>query len=204
MSLNASRFSASIRSYIVANVGSEGSQMQNFCDSVANGSINHILGKAFTTTDTGMITGAGAGMGTGITGLVKADVSDLIYNEAESLFGQAGPKLREFCDGLAEALIDELGQATLTSSHTPVFTGSGQVDVGSIAVDPTTWGAMIYAEGLGKQMLGSQWQNFANAIGKGFADSVLNAGTGTVTISGSPVTPPPPTPGAGVGSGSIS
>jgi hypothetical protein len=96
-----------------------------------------------------------------------------------------------------------MANAQLDSTHAPVHTGSGNVDIGSIGVVPSEWGINVGSYGTWPGgFLGSQWQNFADAIGIGCAGEVLASGTGSVTIT--PLSSsPPPIPGGGVGSGTI-
>lgn len=198
MSLVGLTWSATLQATL-AGVGMLGDKLPDFCNAVGNGSVNHVVGKQFTTTDVGSTPGSGNGSGTGINGLVQSNISNSIYAKCVSTFGQFGSKLQDFCDAVASACISEMAKATLSSTHSPVFLGSGVVDIGSIAVVGADWGLAI--ESAAPSFLGSQWPNMAKAMGEGQADEILASGTGTVTISGSGGTP---VPGVGTGTGNIS
>jgi hypothetical protein len=204
MSLIGSRWSNTLFG-LLSGTGFQGQRLIEFTDAVGFGSVSHIVGKSFTTTDIGSITGLGIGTGTGIVGLISSFISDNIFNLCQSAFGQSGSRLRDITDALAQALITELNLATLTSQHTPVFLGSGTIDIGSIGVIGGPWGTSIESEGSGHGFQGIHWGNFASAIGEGQAQGVLNSGTGNLTIVGSfaGATPPGPLPGAGIGTGVI-
>lgn len=181
-------------------IGFIGSELNSFTSFVGNGSALHVIGKTFTTMDTGAIPGAGTGAGVGVTGISASNISDNIYSLAVQSFGQAGPKLRDFTDAMGRACVSALALATLISVDTPVFAGVGTIDVGSISVNGAAWGSSIQTQGASFQ--GSQWPNFTTAIGTGMAMEVIAAGTGTLTITGSPFSTP--TGGSGTGTGTIS
>ncbi len=186
--------------------GFTGSRLMDFTDAVGIGSVNHVVGKTFTTTDTGLVPGIGTGTGVGVTGLSSAAISSAVFSLAVGFFGQAGARLQDICDSIGDICVAQMALATLTSNHTPVFSGSGVVDVGSISVVPSGWAGSVNSEGAGNGFIGSQWPNFATAIGQGQASQVIATGTGNVTISGTFTgsTPPGPVPGSGSGAGVIS
>lgn len=186
----------------MAGRGYTGPDMPNFADAIGNGTVSSIVGKAFSTTDTGTVPGAGVGTGTGITGLVEATLSAALFSGFVAAFGQAGPDLPDIADDLATALVQELALASLASTHTPVFAGTGTLVVGSIAVVAAAMGAAIEAEGVGAGFLGMNWGDAAGVIGDEYAGAMIAQGTGTVTITGSPSGTP--APGAGTGTGTIS
>lgn len=186
---------------LLSGIGFVGSRLSDFTDAIGNGAQSHVVGKAFTTTDTGTTPGVGVGTGTGITGMNSAAMATGIFSQAVSFFGQAGSKLQDLCDQVAAANITEMGKALLSSNHTPVFSGAGVVDVGSVGVIGPDWGSQI--ESAAPSFEGSQWGNFAQALGVGQANEILASGTGSVTITGSP-TSPTTSPGAGTGAGTIS
>lgn len=197
--ISGSNWSTILQGFL-AGKGFNGSRMSDVTDAVGNGGQTHVVGKSFTTVDSGSTPGVGVGTGTGITGLSGAAISTLIIALATGSFGQAGAKLPDFADAVGDACVSELGAALLTSAHTPVFAGSGTVDVGSIPVVPAGWGSDINSAG--SSLVGSEWSNFADAMGQGQANHVLAAGSGSVSISGSATGPV--VPGAGTGTGTIS
>jgi len=174
--------------------GMTGDDLLNFCMAVGNGSESHVVGAPFTTADTGSTAGAGSGSGTGVT-VVASAISAAIYAAAISYFGQAGNKLLDICDDIGAACAEMMSTAILTSAHSPVFAGSGNLT--GITVNGTLWGDAIK---VAAAFTGDQWPNFSAAIGSGCAPAVAG-GSGSVTITGAGA---PGTPGAGVGAGAIS
>lgn len=183
--------------------GFNGSKLSEVTTAVGNGSMMAVVGKPFTTMDVGTVPGVGAGTGVGVMGLSASTISSEIFSTCVSTFGQSGDKLQDFCDAMAASCVAQMALATLVTVDTPVFAGVGTIVTGSIGVDPSSWGSAIAGLGSASGLIGSQWMNWANAIGKGHADGVKNTGTGMVTIVGSP-TSPTPVPGAGTGTGTIS
>lgn len=190
----------------LSGAGFVGSKLSVLTNAVGNGSVLHVVGKSFATVDVGLIPGIGVGVGVGVTALSASAISAEIFSECVSTFGQSGSKLKDFCDAMAASCVAQMALATLTSNHTPVFSGAGTVTVGSIGVVPAGWGSSIQGLGAAAGLVGSQWANWATAIGKGHGNGVKNTGTGTVTIAGSFTgsVPPGPLPGGGSGSGIIS
>lgn len=181
--------------------GFSGSRLSEFTDAVGNGGENHIVGQAFTTSDSGQTPGDGIGSGQGITGLSASEISNLIFQAATSLFGQSGSRLQDVTDEIGNAAVDELGNAQLDSTHSPVFSGTGVIDVGSITVSTSGWATEV--ENAAPNFAGSEWPNFAQAIGEGQAQNVISKGSGEVAISGS-ASSLPTAPGTGSGQGTIS
>ncbi len=179
--------------------GFAGSRLMDFTDAVANGSVLHIVGKSFDTTDVGTVPGDGIGTGTGITGIISATVASAIFTTASGSFGSFGTRLQDVADSVADILVAQMLTALLTSAHNPVFDGTGTVDIGSIAVVGSAWGSAIQTAA--PTFLGSEWPNFSNAIGVGCAAGFATA-TGLVTITGSPSGAP--VPGNGTGTGTLS
>jgi len=194
--ISGSNWSSTLQASL-AGKGFVGSRLSDFTDAVGNGGFIHVTGKPFATTDTGTIPGNGVGVGAGVTGLIGATISTLIFALATGFFGQSGSKLLDVTDSVGDAAVTELALAQLNSTHTPVFSGAGIVDVGSIAVVPSGWGTAIDAAA--PSFLGSEWTNFADAVGQGQGTHVLAAGTGAVVITGSPTGPTVPGAGTGVG-----
>jgi len=184
--------------------GMTGTYLLQFCNAIGTANALSVVGVPFTTQDTGMVPGIGVGTGVGVVGLNASVVSNQIYTQCVSAFGQAGARLKDFTDAIANALVSTMATATLTSSHAPVFVGAGSIVVGSIGVSPTVWRANIIAQGVGIFM-GSYWPNFAEAIANGQAQSIIDNGSGSVTITGTYTGPVPgsPSPGVGTGSGTI-
>jgi len=187
----------------LSGMGMNGQQLHKFTDAIGNGSQMSIVGKAFTTTDVGLIIGVGVGAGVGIMGISAGDVTNAIYGNCQAI-GFTGSRLHDLCTAIGSSLVSNLALATLVSAHGPVFQGAGTVVVGSIAVDPDEWGSNIHSSA--PDFLGNRWSDFANAIGKGSASQVIASGTGAVVITGTFTgpAPPGPIPGAGVGAGTIS
>jgi len=182
--------------------GFVGSELNNFTDAIGSGSAGHVVGQTFTTTDVGTVPGAGVGVGVGIIGVDAIYISNQIYSYSVASFGQAGSKLKDVCDALGSACSNQMALATLASTHNPVFAGTGIVDIGSISVVGSDWGSLIQSFGSGSGFIGGSWPDWAEAIGKGQAEGVIQDGTGNVVITGAPSGIP--VPGAGTGTGVIS
>lgn len=181
--------------------GFVGTGMPLMAQAIGNGSVASIVGKAFATTDVGTGNGPGAGSGLGITGVVSSAVKGFIQTEALSQGLTPTSKATDVYGAVADGLVAELANATLTSTHTPVAVGTGTINPGSIPVSGSEWGGNIKTAGIALGMGGSKWPNFAQAIGGGGADGFATA-SGSVTIVGSPIGTP--TPATGSGSGLIS
>jgi len=193
-----------MRLYGVAQ-GFIGENWPDMCDAVGIGSVSHLAGKAFATADTGLTPGTGNGVGTGLTGVVKTTLSSALFAALLAGFGSSGDNLQDLCDAVAEALVGEIGVASLASTHAPVYQGSGIVTPGSIPVVGSAWGDLIETQGLGLGFAGINWPVFASIVGTQMASAMATA-TGNVTITGTFTgpTPPGPVPGVGVGVGTIS
>ena len=200
MPIAGSSFSTRLQANMAAK-GFLGSHVVDFCDAIGNGTVSAVTGAPFATVDTGSVPGVGTGAGVGLTGMIAATIATQIQSLAVAA-GMAGSAVPDICDCIANALVDEMGVATLTSTHTPVFAGTGVVTVGSVIVAGSALSSSITAAGLAAGLAGSGWPSFADAIGNGQATGFLTA-TGSVTITGSP-TGGPVVPGAGAGVGVIS
>lgn len=183
----------------MASAGMAGVNTPVLCTAVSTGSAMSVMGKPFSTKDTGSGNGPGVGTGLGLV-LSGSIISNEVYAQALSA-GLAGEKLKVLCDAVGAGLEAELNLALLSSTHTPVCIGSGQVDPASISVSPSEWGGNIQT--LGAAFAGEKWPTIAKAIGAGCA-SAMKKVVGVVTIVGAPATPPGPLPASGTGSGVIS
>lgn len=202
MTMDGSNMSGTLFSAL-SGLGFSGDNLTDYCDAIGIGSIdNHLVGLAFTTEDEGTTPGAGVGTGTGLSGLDETALANALFQAHVSAFGQAGDDLQDLCDQLAAALISEIALATLSSTHTPVFSGTGEVVPGSIPVDPTAWGSAIESEGAGFGFVGDNWPDAAESVASEYAAAMANA-TGTVDITGSPSSSST-SPGTGTGSGTLS
>ena len=183
----------------LAGFGAIGSNRTIFSNAVAAGIVMSIAGKSFTTTDTGSVSGTGAGSGTGIVGLTSSNM----VSTALGVMISQGVNASNLMTAIMNAVVSHLSSsATLTSTHTPVFSGSGTVDIGSIPVVITEMKSNIESQLTSVGANGVNKSNLSLAIATGIVTEILAAGTGTVTISGSPSGTP--SPGSGSGSGVIS
>jgi hypothetical protein len=182
---------------IMTSMGFIGTKLMEFTNAVGIGSDSHVSGKSFVTIDTGSVPGNGVGVGTGLTGIISTTTATDIFALASS-FGFIGTKLFDTCTAMGEAIVTEMGNASLNSIDTPVFVGIGIITPGSFTVDPTSWSSSVQSEGSSEGFIGSKWPEFATAIGTGYYQGFQTA-TGELTITGSPTGIPAPGTGAGVG-----
>lgn len=186
----------------MVSAGFTGTDMPNFADAVSNGTVPGLVGAPFTTSDTGTIPGAGTGTGTGVIGVIEGALSISLYLAFVSAFGSSGPNLPDLADAMAAGLVSELANATLTSTHGPVYVGSGTIAPGGITVAGATIASAITFAGVGFGFLGLSWPDAADVIGNEYANAITTFGSGVVTITGSPTGPT--SPGVGVGAGTLS
>lgn len=201
MPLSSSAWSSTLFGLLVSNgFMPTAEKLQDFCDAISMGSYLSIVGRPFSTLDTGSITGVGVGSGSGLIGVVAQSIKGMIIAMAGSV-PMGSPSILDLADGVANALVIEISKATLTSSHAPVFLGSANIVPGTI---PAIFSGMIMAQGVSKGMIGPMWPVIANAIETACTVGFLTA-TGVLSISGAVVAVPPgPVPGAGPGMGVIS
>jgi hypothetical protein len=182
MGLSGSRFSNSLYATLMG-MGFVGSRLHEFTDAVGIGSDNHVSGKAFETNDNGEVSGSGMGMGTGLTGIVSTTVGTAIFALATGS-GFVGAKLFDTCEAIGTDLVIEMGFASLASTDSPVYEGTGLIIPGSIAVTESGWNSEIYSQGTSEGFMGSRWSDYSNAIAGGCVTGFLTA-TGMLTITGS-------------------
>jgi len=199
MSLSGSRQGLELKSNLEGK-GMVGSDLGKFCNAIGNGSEKSVVGKTFTTMDVGLLPGAGVGVGSGLTGIVSAIISSAIISAGISM-GLVGSDFPKIADAAAITLEQEMLQATLSSTHTPIFEGIGNIVPGSIPVQLEEWANNINTEGIKSGFVGQDWNKVAKAIATGFINGFLTA-TGQVTITGTCSFIP--FSGTGVGSGVIS
>jgi hypothetical protein len=198
MSLSASALGSLIDSNLTG-FGANGSNKTIFSNAVAAGIVMSIAGKAFATIDIGTIPGSGIGSGTGLTGMSSSNMASIALGVMPST-GLNAPNLMQ---AIMNAVVAHLGSsATLTSTHTPVFAGSGTIVVGSIPVTISEMASNIDSQLGLAGAAGSNRTILSTAIATGIVTEILAAATGTVTISGSPSGIP--VGGGGSGSGVIS
>lgn len=202
MPLSPSALAGAIQSNMQA-AGAKGSNLQVFCSAIAAGIVMSIVGKPFTTQDTGLVPGIGAGIGTGITGLSSSAMKSTALAAMSSRGENADKMMQAIMDGVVSHLS---GSAILISNNTPVFLGSGTVNVGSILVVAPEMGGNISSQLSAVGANGENKTNLAMAIAAGVCSNILSSGTGTVTITGTFTgsVPPGPVPGSGSGVGVIS
>lgn len=174
--------------------GFQGDELSNLCDVIGGASESSVIGAPFTTTDSGPTSGGGTGAGTGVSVNQQA-IADALYARLVAVFGQAGSELDTFCDIMASTCAAMMNSATLTSAHSPVFAGSGNIS--SISVSAPAWQAAIESA---SPYTGENWPDIAQAIAEEYA-AQITIGTGTVAITGSGS---PGSAGTGTGTGSIS
>lgn len=196
MSLSASALGSLIDANL-ASAGAIGANRLVFANAVAAGIVMSIVGKSFATIDVGTIPGAGIGSGTGLTGLISGTMT----TTAVGLLPTTGVNAMPMMNAIMNAVVSHMSAASLASTHTPVFAGSGTIVPGSIPVLAPELASNIEAQLTSAGANGSNKAILSAAIAGGVAIGFITA-TGTVTISGSPAGIP--VPGGGSGTGVIS
>jgi hypothetical protein len=183
------------------NNGVVGPQFVNFSTALSAGINTGIVGSTFNTVDVGSVANPGTGVGLAITGLSTSTLSTLMYNNCYTAFGNsAGVRLQDLTDAISASVVTHLAQAVFTSTHTPVYTGTGVV---SFALSSMNSGTMALAiKNAAPLFTGLQWLNLCNSVASAIVTHIKAVGTGVVVITGA--APPSPVPGAGVGTGVVS
>jgi hypothetical protein len=198
MSLQGEVLGTLIQDHLKA-AGAKGSNMSKFCSAIGNGIVLATVGKSFMTIDTGTVPGVGSGTGVGIVGLS----SDSMTNRALAKMKTKGKNAKKTMDAIMSATLEHYGSALLQSTHTPVFAGIGNIQVGSIGLVLQEMTDSIDQSLQQAGAKGKNRKNFCIAVATGIVEEVIEFGTGTVVIVGSPASPTP-VPGVGTGAGVIS
>lgn len=175
--------------------GANGSNRTKFCNAVAAGITMTIIGKPFATIDIGLVPGIGNGLGIGIIGLI----SDNMVQTSMQTMPRTGTNAERSFKAIMTAVVAHLTAATLTSSHTPVFAGTGTVVVGSIPVTIEEMTGNIDQQLMKVDAKGSNRTIYCKAIATGIVKEILQSGTGAVIITGSPIGIPSAGAGTGIG-----
>jgi len=199
MALSIAELNTLLQTNITNRVLSNGISFIEFTTGIATGVINGTVGSTFTTVDTGQISNPGIGSGTGITGLDQTTLSNLIFNNCYVGWDSAGVQLLNITDGIAESVVTHFGSATLTSTHSPVWQGTGIVSFTSSSMSHTVMSSGIQSA---TTFIGTHWASFSTYIASAIVTYVKSNGSGSVIITGTP--PGSPTSGSGTGSGTIS
>ena len=177
--------------------GLVGSSAIDLCNVVGDACQMAVVGKMFSTIDTGTIpaSGVSSGKGVGII-LSKGLIKSAILSKGISQ-GFLGVDFNKLADSAATAFVNSMALVDLTSTHIPVFLGVGNIVAGSITISggEITNNMIVMAKTRG--LLGSYFDKFANAVGFGFGEGI-KVGTGTVTITGSPGSNPAPGSGKSI------
>lgn len=183
---------------LLAGKGFVGPDVKKLTDACGLGSQLSIVGKTFSTIDTGTIPGTGVGTGVGL--IIQAPLVTAAYVGQAAGAGFVGPNVMDVGDAFGQALQITAAQATLISMHTTVFVGTGIVVPGSVGTVESEWGSNIFSQGTSLGLLGQDFQKLGNALAAGGAAAMALA-IGTVVIAGAPTGIP--VPGAGTGTGNI-
>lgn len=184
-----------------------GTQFAPFCNAIGMGIVLATSGiLTFTTSDVGTVPGVGVGTGTGIAGLVTSNIQTQMYNKGQSFwssFQNNGPGVEwsNVCAKIALAVKTHFAaNATLTSTHTPVFAGVGTV-LSYAGVTIPAMKAAIVAQAPGS-WASARFPELAEAVATGVVlELTTHSPTDIVTITGSPIGIP--VPGAGSGAGIV-
>jgi hypothetical protein len=196
MALSASVLGSLIDSNL-ASAGAHGINRTKFCDAVAKGIVESIVGQSFVTADVGVVTGAGTGIGTGVTSLD----SSAMTTTALATMSRQGINAFKLMNAIMTAVVSHLSSAaSLSSIDAPVFTGTGTIVIGSWSITESLMESNIIAELDAVGAHGVNAPNLSKAIATGIVTNILADGTGTLVITGSGGTP---SPGTGSGTGTI-
>ena len=196
MSLSAAALGSLIDTNL-SGFGATGYNRTIFSNAVAAGIVMSIIGKSFATLDVGSVAGSGSGSGVGLVGMNPTNMTGIAIGVMPTTGVNANPLMT----AIMNAVVTHLTTATLTSTHAPVFAGTGTVVTGSIPVSiPEMAGNIDSQLGLAGAA-GSNRTILSTAIATGIVTEILASATGTVTITGSPSGPP--SGGSGSGSGVI-
>lgn len=166
------------------------------------GAISAIVGTPFTTEDLGVSPGTSQGLGVGVKGVVASDVELFILASIQSKLGTIGTSTPIIAKAVADAFVNQLSVATLSSTQPLLNSGTAIITIGTLLPPASKIGASITS--LGSSFAGLSWPALASAIGEGLAYGFKSA-TGNLTLT--PTSPPPTTPIPGTpakGTGSIS
>lgn len=184
-----------------------GGQLKIFSSALGNGITTALIGKLrFTTTDSGVIPGAGIGNGIGIKGLDDAIMAQLMFAKGQSTWAASqnqgpGTEWMVFCSKISLAVKKHLGTtAILKSTHAPVFTGSGKVLAYSgVTADAMSSAIVAAAPG---DWAKARFPELALAVATGVMTNILtHAPTDVQVISGAPAGTP--SGGSGTGAGVV-
>lgn len=177
-----------------------GDSLPDLTDALSKGFTDHIVGKSFSTTDTGVIGTLSTGKGTGTSLVVSASVISANILSALQDKGFAGTQLTPMCQAIGNACSTTLLTALLTSTHT-LITGTGTVVASSIGVTASGMSSQIQSSTT--ILTGDKFADFCDGVSEGFVKAIKEAtGIGTVTITPLLITDtpiPPPTTGTGTG-----
>jgi hypothetical protein len=199
MALDASQLADMIDQQLVAQ-GANGDNKKKFCKAIATGIVKSVKGKTFVTLDVGTIPGIGQGTGIGIMGLMPDQMAKVAMAAGPTMLGANALKLMT---AIMNATQQHFAMsASLSSTDTPVFLGSGVMVLGSIQVTPDEMSSNI------KQALddagakGKNREPLAKAVAAGVSFGLLTMGTGSLVIVGAPTGIP--VGGGGPGQGTVS
>jgi len=215
MAINGSTWSQNLKGKLLKPAGTweeptGDTSLHQMCNAIGSGSASHIIGKTFTTTDIGTAPGIGSGTKTGFSGIIGNSVGSNIKMKFLMRIAPESPggdELDTFCNAVGQEFQTQMEQASLSTTHTLIFTGSANMVTGSISVIASIWKELI------KSMAPVDWRNFAFPQGKwedlvdsiveAFEEALLQNASATFVISGTP-TSIYPFPSSGTGTGTIS
>lgn len=206
MALSGSGLSSEIKTALQG-IGWSGTQLTVFSDAIGQGIVLATSGVlSFNTSDSGTIPGDGIGAGVGIIGMSDSSMSSVMYSTGQgfwSSFQNNGPGVewQNFCDVVSEAIVLHFTtNATLTSTHNPVFAGTGTVvSYSGLAIPDMTSAIVAQAPA---SWASARFPELAEAVATGVITEILgHAPADFVVISGSPSGAP--VPGAGSGTGVV-
>jgi hypothetical protein len=187
MGLNSAKLAKAMNTLISANIKKQfkdakpGGNMKKMTMAISTGFVSNTVGKK------GKTSGAGAGgSGSGITGIQAKVMSDAMLSKCKKAFGSEGPALKAITTGIAEAIVAELGSASVISDKGGI---ASKFKLGS----PVKMGKdMMKATGFKKTPYN---EKFFIALSKGIIEVIEKSGKCKI---------PPSGPGGGPGIATIS
>lgn len=174
--------------------GFAGESTRGLMDAIGNSFIDHLKTGIVSTTDVGVIPGAGNGIGT-VVGLTPPVFQGLLVN---NLSGFSGSSLTSLITAISNATVKHIStMALVKTSHAPTFAGNGTGQISGL--NDSILSKMIRSSAGFKG--GEDWPYFCEGVAKSFVNFIQTNAIVNVVITGAPTGTV--TPGGGSGTGRV-